>query len=139
MSFGYTGFKNAPLSSPNIFEQINKWGRVALKDTKNVFEDAGYQVIHAYIDSIFVKSEKRITDEAIDQLLYQVEKRTGLPISLECVYKWVVFLPSKMNKKYSIPNSYFGVFEDGEIKTRGIQCRRNDKPPYVKNGAIKNY
>ncbi|MEZ4909088.1 MAG: DNA polymerase domain-containing protein [Saprospiraceae bacterium] len=134
--FGYTGFKNAPLSSPNIFEQINNWGRIALIDTKNVFEEAGYTVIHTYIDSIFAKSENRINKESIDSLLYQVEMRTGLPISLDCIYKWVAFLPSKMNKKYSVPNSYFGVFEDGTIKTRGIECRRGDKPPYVKEGQL---
>ncbi|MEZ4909099.1 MAG: DNA polymerase domain-containing protein [Saprospiraceae bacterium] len=137
VSFGYTGFKNAPLSSPNIFEQINKWGRIALIQTKDIFEEQGFDVLHIYIDSIFVKREEPITDEIIDSLLIKVKKETGLPISLECIYKWVVFLPSKVNSRYVVPNSYFGVFQNGDIKARGIQCRRGDKPPFVKNSQIK--
>jgi DNA polymerase-2 len=30
-----------------------------------------------------------------------------------------------------VPNRYFGVFQDGEIKYRGIELRRHDTPPWV--------
>ncbi|MCA9974129.1 MAG: hypothetical protein KC413_00210, partial [Anaerolineales bacterium] len=30
-----------------------------------------------------------------------------------------------------VPNRYFGVFETGELKVRGIEMRRHDTPPFV--------
>ena len=30
-----------------------------------------------------------------------------------------------------VPNRYFGVFEDGAVKARGIELRRHDTPPFV--------
>jgi DNA polymerase elongation subunit (family B) len=31
----------------------------------------------------------------------------------------------------ALRNRYFGVFQDGEIKYRGIEARRHDTPPWV--------
>ncbi|MBA4379550.1 MAG: hypothetical protein C0393_02490, partial [Anaerolinea sp.] len=44
---------------------------------------------------------------------------------------WVVFLPSRVNERVPVPNRYFGVFQDGSIKVRGIECRRRDTPPFI--------
>ncbi len=30
-----------------------------------------------------------------------------------------------------VPNRYFGVFQDGSLKVRGIEVRRHDTPPFV--------
>ena len=137
VSFGYTGFKNAPLTSANIFEKINEWGRECLLDAKEIFERHGFEVLHVFIDSVFVKHEQDFTRDMLSLILSEVEKKTGLPISLEGVYKWVVFIPSKANRRYAVPNAYFGVFQNGEIKTRGIQCRRHDKPLLVKQAQMQ--
>jgi DNA polymerase-2 len=32
-----------------------------------------------------------------------------------------------------VPNRYFGVFQDGSLKMRGIATRRRDTPPYLKD------
>ena len=40
-------------------------------------------------------------------------------------------LPSKRNVRIPVPNRYFGVFQDGEIKYRGIELRHHDTPPWV--------
>lgn len=32
-----------------------------------------------------------------------------------------------------VPNRFFGVFEDGSLKVRGIEARRHDIPPYIRN------
>ncbi len=136
VSFGYTGFKNAPLTSVNIFEQINHWGRESLLDAKDGFEAHGYEVLHVFVDSLFVKQKNIVVEDNVMPLLNEVEVKTGLPIELEGIYRWVVFLSSKITKGYAVPNAYFGVFRDGEIKTRGIQCRRHDKPLLVKEAQI---
>jgi DNA polymerase elongation subunit (family B) len=43
----------------------------------------------------------------------------------------VVFLPSKQNAEIPVPNRFFAVAENGELKIRGLECRRHDTPPVV--------
>jgi len=49
-----------------------------------------------------------------------------MPIDLEGVYRFVNFLPSKVDNKTVVNNRYFGVFDDGEIKVRGLEIRKHD-------------
>jgi DNA polymerase-2 len=69
--------------------------------------------------------------EHFDDLLEIVAKETGIPIALEGVYKWIAFLPSKQDSRVPVPNSYFGVFQDGAFKMRGIEARRSDTPLFI--------
>jgi DNA polymerase-2 len=50
---------------------------------------------------------------------------------LEGIYRWVVFLPSRVDGRTPVANRYFGVFGDGSLKVRGIEARRRDTPPFV--------
>ena len=52
-------------------------------------------------------------------------------IALDGVYRWVVFLPSRGDSRVPVGNRYYGVFQDGSIKVRGIEARRHDTPPWV--------
>jgi DNA polymerase-2 len=58
--------------------------------------------------------------------------KTKVPINLEGIYHWIIFLPSKVNANRPVPNRYFGLFRNGSIKTRGIACCRHDIPPFIK-------
>ena len=60
-----------------------------------------------------------------------IEKETDFDISFEGIYKWIAFLPSEINSHLPALNRYFGVFEDGTIKTRGIEGRRHDTPKFL--------
>jgi DNA polymerase-2 len=62
----------------------------------------------------------------------ETEQQTGLPMALEAVYRYVVFLPSKQHAEVPVPNRFFCVPDDGsEIKIRGLECRRHDTAPIV--------
>jgi DNA polymerase-2 len=50
---------------------------------------------------------------------------------MDGVYRWVVFLPSRLNERVPVPNRYFGVFQDGSVKVRGIEARRRDTAPFI--------
>ncbi len=63
------------------------------------------------------------TPADFEALLADITERTGLPISLDGVYRWVVFLPSRLNDRVPVANCYFGVFQDGSLKVRGIEAR----------------
>jgi DNA polymerase-2 len=64
-------------------------------------------------------------------LLDEIVGRTGLPIALEGVYKWIAFLPSRLDERVPVANRYFGLFQDGTFKMRGIEVRRHDTVPFV--------
>ncbi|MFQ5553024.1 MAG: DNA polymerase domain-containing protein, partial [Thermoplasmata archaeon] len=48
----------------------------------------------------------------------------------EGTYRWIVFLPCKTTGVGAL-NRYYGLFEDGDMKLRGIEVRRHDTPPFV--------
>ncbi|MCL4501284.1 MAG: hypothetical protein M1438_05440 [Deltaproteobacteria bacterium] len=41
-------------------------------------------------------------------------------------------MPSKQDPKRPVATRYFGIFEDGSLKVRGLALRRRDTPPFVR-------
>jgi DNA polymerase II len=56
---------------------------------------------------------------------------------LDGIYRWVAFLPARRDKRMPVPNRYFGVFQDGSIKTRGIEARRHDTPRFISDAQME--
>jgi DNA polymerase-2 len=83
------------------------------------------------VDGLWVHKEGCKTPADFQALLAEVTDRTGLPISMDGVYRWVVFLPSRVDERVPVANRYFGVFQDGSIKVRGIEARRRDTAPFI--------
>jgi DNA polymerase-2 len=81
------------------------------------------------VDSLWVRKPSAEIANYL-QLKDDVESATGFDISFEGKYKWVAFLPSKASAAVPVPNRYFGLFEDGSIKVRGIEVRRHDTPEF---------
>lgn len=67
-----------------------------------------------------------------EDLCRTIEERLHFPISFEGRYKWVVFLNSRTDSRIPVLNRYYGVFEDGKLKVRGIDLRRHDTPGIVR-------
>jgi DNA polymerase-2 len=130
--FGYLGYRNARFGKIEAHEAVTAYGREVLLRAKEAAEDLGFRVLHLYVDGMWVRKGGCRTSKDFQPLLDEVRSRTSLPIALDGVYKWVAFLPSRQNKKVAVPNRYFGVFQDGEIKTRGIETRRHDTPEFIR-------
>ncbi len=129
--FGYLGYKNARFGRIEAHEAVTAYGREMLLRAKALCEAHGFRVLHALTDSLWIY--KRGTDDAeYDQLTAEIERATGLPIELAGVYKWVAFMPSRVNPYCAVPNRYFGVLRDGELKVRGIELRRGDTPDLIR-------
>jgi DNA polymerase-2 len=129
--FGYLGYKNARFGRIEAHQAVTAFGREALLRAKEVIEDLGFEVLQMYVDGIWVKDTGRPGCPGLDWLLAEVCLHSGLPISLDGIFRWVVFLPSRVNPNRSVANRYFGVFQSGEIKSRGIAARRRDTPPWI--------
>jgi DNA polymerase-2 len=129
--FGYLGYKNARFGRIEAHEAITAFGRDKLLIAKECAEARGYQVLHGLTDSLWFQGE-RLVEEDIKALLEEIEKKTDVPISLEGIYRWIVFLPSKVQPRRPVANRYFGAFQDGTLKTRGIARCRSDMPRFVR-------
>ncbi|MCC6602250.1 MAG: hypothetical protein IT327_03510 [Anaerolineae bacterium] len=129
--FGYLGYKNARFGRIESHEAVTAYGRDCLLQAKETAEDLGYEVLHMYVDGLWVKKQGVQHKEQVRTLLDEITLRTGLPIALEGIYKWVAFLPSRLDARVPVANRYFGVFQNGEIKTRGIETRRHDTSPWI--------
>jgi DNA polymerase-2 len=129
--FGYLGYKNARFGRIEAHQAVTAYGREALLRAKEVAEAQDYEVLHLFVDGMWVKKPgaRRVAD--FQPLLDRVVECTGLPLSLDGIYRWVAFLPSRVNGSVPVPNRYFGVFQDGSIKVRGIEARREDTPPFI--------
>ena len=71
-------------------------------------------------------------------MLDEIAVRTGLPIALEGIYRWIAFLPSRIDERVPVPNRYFGVFSDGLLKVRGIDIRRQDTAPFIAEAQLRS-
>jgi DNA polymerase II len=128
--FGYTGYKNARFGKIEAHEAINAVARETLLVAKEIAEDRGYEILHALVDSLYVRKDGA-TRQDYEALNDEIAARTKLPLAIEAVYRYVVFLPSRQFADVPVPNRFFAVAEDGELKVRGLELRRHDTPPLV--------
>jgi DNA polymerase-2 len=129
--FGYLGYKNARFGRIEAHEAVTAYGREALLRAKEAAEDLGFEVLHLYVDGMWIArpGASRVPD--FQPVLEAISQRTGLPIALEGIYRWMAFLPSRQDSRVPVANRYFGVFQDGSVKVRGIEARRRDTPRFL--------
>jgi len=125
--FGYTGYKNAPFGRIECHESINAHGREILLGSARIAERRGFTVLHGIVDSMWLRGPLERRQELIDE----IARSCGIPLSEEGVYKWLVFLPNKCSGVGAL-NRYYGLFENDEFKLRGIALRKHDTPGLVR-------
>lgn len=129
--FGYLGYHNYRLGRIEAHEAVTGYSREAMLRSKEAAEGLGCRLLHLYVDGMWLSHPDWRTSQDFQPVLEAIHARTGLPIALEGIYRWVVFLPSRVDGRSPVPNRYFGVFQDGSLKVRGIEARRRDTPPWI--------
>ncbi|MBZ0166870.1 MAG: hypothetical protein K8I00_08680 [Candidatus Omnitrophica bacterium] len=129
--YGYLRFREFKLGIPTSHMAICAYARETLLKSIHLAEDAGYNIIHAIVDSLYLQKTD-ISAEDVASFCLDLELATGIPVSFEGVFKWVVFLPSVVDPHRALPSTYYGVFRNGEIKARGIEVRQRGSPALVK-------
>jgi DNA polymerase-2 len=129
--FGYLGYKNARFGQIEAHEAVTSANREMMTQAKEVAEELGFEVLHMYVDSLFVQKGGLKEQQDFEPLLDAIQARIGIPIVLDGVYKWLVFPPSKRDGRSPVPNKYFGAFMNGELKFRGVALRRHDTCKWV--------
>ncbi len=128
--FGYLGYRNARFGRIESHEAVTAFGREKLLQAKEICEAHGYELLHALTDSVWIR-QLGLTEEALLALCDEISTATGVTMSLEGRYRWLVFLPSKVRPHLAVANRYFGVFWDGTLKARGLAYRRHDVPVFI--------
>ena len=131
-SFGYLGFNNAKFGRIDAHIAVCAFDRQIILQTVRIAESQGFKILHAIVDSIWIQ-KKNVVNNDYKSLKTEIENKTGFPILLEGIYKWIVFVPSKSNTILPVSNRYFGVLEDGTVKMRGIEARRYDTAEFFSN------
>ncbi len=134
--FGYLGYRNARFGRIEAHEAVTAFGREKLLQAKEICEEEGFELLHAITDSLWIR-KKGLHEEEVLELCQKISKATGVTMSLEGVYRWVAFLPSKGNRESPVANRYFGLFKNGKIKARGLAFRRSDTPSLIQEAQVR--
>jgi DNA polymerase-2 len=134
--FGYLGYRNARFGRIEAHEAVTAYGREKLLLAKEISEARGFRMLHGLTDAVWI-TKPGMTRAEVLELCAEIGKAAEVAIELEGIYKWVVFLPSKTSPDFPVATRYFGAFEDGKIKARGLAFRRDDTPPLIKEAQEK--
>ena len=133
-SFGYLSYRHAKFGKIDSHIAVCAAARETLLQAMRTAELSSFRVIHGIVDSLWLYRDRKDTLKDYEQLCEEITRDTGFKLSIEGIYKWIVFLPSKVNPATKqVANRYFGCFEGtDEGKVRGIELRRHDTPLYFK-------
>jgi DNA polymerase I len=128
--FGYLGYRNARFGKVDAHIAVCAFARDSLLKTARLAEQHGFEVIHGIVDSLWLKKPNVSLQEVVE-FCREAYEAVRVPLGVEGKYRWIVFLPSKVLKGVPVLNRYYGVFENGEIKLRGVEARRGDTPVFI--------
>jgi DNA polymerase elongation subunit (family B) len=136
--YGTTGSLWNRYGNVLVFEEINRLSREILIKTKDIVQKLGYELIYADTDSVFIKNGNGIaTIDQNEKIVTILRKETGLPISIEHNFKFLVLLPLEASEKIEALKQYYGVTPEGKLVVRGVEIRRHDTPNLVKEFQTK--
>ena len=118
-------------SNVRVFEQINKLARQILLQTNDIVQRDGFELIYADTDAVFLK-KKDATRKDYEEIMKQLIQETGLEMTLEFHYKFLVLLYIEADDKMEARKHYFGLTYNNQLITRGIDTRRHDSPAFIK-------
>ncbi|MBU0685040.1 MAG: hypothetical protein KJ653_04230, partial [Candidatus Thermoplasmatota archaeon] len=125
--FGYTEYRNARFGRIECHEAINAYGREIMLQTSEMAEAHGFEILHGIVDSLWLKG-----NGDPEKFCEHVSGHIGIPLEPEGTYKWLVFLPDRSHGVGAL-NRYYGLFDDGRLKVRGIELRKHDTTELVKD------
>ncbi len=130
--FGYLSYRNAKFGKIDSHVAVCGYARKTLLQAMRLAEERGFRVVHGIVDSLWL-SKHDATKKDYLELCAKIKEETGFKIVSEGIYKWIAFLPSKVDSMNQVANRYFGCFEgSNKMKVRGVEYRRGDTPAYFK-------
>ncbi|MGP8078244.1 MAG: DNA polymerase domain-containing protein [Thermoplasmata archaeon] len=130
-AFGYQGYRNARFGRIECHEAINAYARELLATLVAEADRAGYRALHGMVDSLWLRPTDPGGSPDAAAFARRMSERFDLPLEYEGRYRWIVFLPATTHG-LGVPNRYYGLYDHGEFKLRGIGGRRHDTTGLVR-------
>jgi DNA polymerase elongation subunit (family B) len=130
-AFGYQGYRNARFGRIECHEAINAYARELLATLAEEAARTGYRVVHGIVDSLWLRPVDPDAPPDPRAFARRMSARFDLPLGYEGRYRWIVFLPA-VTHGLGVPNRYYGLYDTGEFKLRGIGGRRHDTTTFVR-------
>jgi hypothetical protein len=80
-------------------------------------QEAGFELIYADTDAVFLK-KRDATRNDYENIMNILIRETGLKMTLEFYYKFLVLLYIEADDKMEAKKHYFGLTYDGQLITR---------------------
>ena len=134
--FGYFRYRNARFGCAEIHQAIQCYGRAGMTKARELAQQRGFRMVHCMTDCTFIQKAGATRDDVL-RLTQFIKEAVGVPMDVEGIYRWVVFLPSKVHSHSAkgtvgVPNRYYGKFDDGSLKVRGIDVQRHSTPDWIR-------
>jgi DNA polymerase I len=134
--YGYMGYARSRWYSRPCAESVTAWGRKHIMETIESGERAGFQVLYADTDSVFL-----IYKDRKDVLEFMKNVNATLPpkmeLELEGFYTRGVFVSKKGGGERGAKKKYALIGEDGRIKIRGFELVRRDWSKVAKDTQLQ--
>ncbi|MBN2335687.1 hypothetical protein JXL21_09010, partial [Candidatus Bathyarchaeota archaeon] len=129
--YGYSGCYANRFANVRVFQEINRQARQAMVQALNTALEHGYRVIYGDTDSLFMKREGATRGD-YDELAEIITEETGLPMGVDRHFRYLVLLNKTTDTAMVASRRYYGKLMDGTLFYRGIELRRHDTPPLIK-------
>lgn len=135
--FGYFRYRNARFGCAEVHQAIQCFGRDGMTQARAIANDMGMEMLHSMTDCAFFRPlHGKLDNNTVRRFIRRVQNKVGVLMDVEGIYRWVVFLPSKTHSKsgpgtVGVPNRYYGKFQDGTLKVRGIEVQRHSTPDWI--------
>ncbi len=132
--YGYMQFALNNFRTVDGNRSVPAFGRWYLLRARDMAEEAGFSVIYADTDSLFLHRSRPGQDYG--ELCGRIGEALGMDIKLEHVCRWVLFLPERQGCSKGLKKKYFASV-DGEPLVRGFEVRRQDRARIAKDTQRK--
>lgn len=137
VSFGYLGFKNSRFGRIEAHQTVCAYSRDFLLQAAEITREFGYEILHGIVDSLYIQNSKGVSPELFrkdcEDICKRIEEAVKIPIIIEGIYNFIVIMPSRANPRVPTLTHYWGIYDNGVPKYRGIDIRRRDTPKIVKS------
>ncbi len=127
--YGYTGWSAAKFYKRECAEATTAWGRYFIKQSIEMAEELGFQVIYSDTDSIFAKladtgadiaaaARREVTLKKAKEVSERISTELPLELEFQDFFRTIFFTGKK--KRYA------ALTDNGEIVVRGLEVRRGD-------------
>ncbi|MFP3951285.1 MAG: DNA polymerase domain-containing protein [Candidatus Bathyarchaeia archaeon] len=130
--YGYSGCYANRFANVRVFREINRQARDAMVRALNISLENGFNVVYGDTDSIFTK-KPGATERDYRDLASTISEATGFPMGLDRHFRFLVLLNKATDPKTVATRRYYGKLYNGELFYRGLELRRRDTPPYIKD------